>query len=95
VPDFAISATNLDFTSYGGGMSANYQLNDTLGLSLAYSRFFPIERVITNSAWDVRDLASEHYIDDRFSPKSPYKAGTNGTYNAVNNVIGIRISASL
>ncbi len=95
VPDFAVSATNLDFTSFGGGLSANYQVNDSIGLSLAYTRFFPLERVITNSAWDVRDPDSADYVDDRFSPKSPYKAGTNGTYNAVNNVIGIRISASL
>jgi long-subunit fatty acid transport protein len=95
VQDFAVSATNLDFTSYGGGLSANYQVNDTLGLSLAYTRFIPLERVITNSAWDVRDDTSADYIDDSFSPKSPYKAGTNGTYNAVNNVVGIRISASL
>jgi len=95
VPDYAVSATNLDFTSYGGGLSANYKVTDALGLSLAYTRFFPLERVITNSAWDVRDDSSSDYVDDRFSPQSPYKAGTNGTYNAHNNVLGIRISASL
>ena len=35
------------------------------------------------------------YRDERFSPVSPYKASTNGTYTATNNTLGIRLQVDL
>jgi hypothetical protein len=93
VPDFALSATNLDFPLYYTIVGGRYQVNANLELGLSYGHFFLQKREVTHSAWDVRDTDSEDYIDDHFSPKSPYVASNNGTYKAHTDTIGIRVAA--
>jgi long-subunit fatty acid transport protein len=95
VPNYAVSATNLDFESVGGGAAVRYRIAGPVSLGVGYTKFFPFERTITNSAWDVRDAESTQYRDDRFSPVTPYKAGTNGTYTATNDTLGIRVQVDL
>lgn len=95
VPDYAVSATNLDFTNIGGMLGARYVIAGPVKLGLAYTKFFPQTRTITTSAWDIRDEDDPHYVDDRFSPKSPYKAQTNGTYSANVNIVGVRLMVDL
>ena len=91
VPDYAVSATNIDYANVGFMVAARRQLGDHVELGLAYSKFFLEEREITNSAWDVRDPSSPDYVDERFSPSLPYKAGTNGTYSGKVDVVGVRL----
>jgi len=94
VPDYAVSATNLDFTSLGGGLAVDYKLTKGLRLGASYTKFFPQSRTITNSAWNAAK-GSDDYKDDYFSPTLPNKANTNGTYSAQNNTFGIRLRWSL
>lgn len=94
VPDFAVSATNLDFQSVGTMIAARYQVAGPLELGLSYTRFFLFERTITNSAWGVTEGEAD-YVDDRFSPVLPYKANTNGTYSGRDNVLGLRLSMDM
>ena len=94
VPDFAVSATNLDFQSVGTMVAARYKVAGPLELGLSYTRFFLFERTITNSAWGVAEGEAD-YVDDRFSPVLPYKANTNGTYSGRDNVIGLRLSMDM
>jgi long-subunit fatty acid transport protein len=94
VPDYAVSATNLDFTSIGGGLSVEYKILKSLKLGASYTKFFPKSRTITNSAWDAAK-GTKDYKDDYFSPTTPNKANTNGTYSAQNNTFGVRIRWSL
>lgn len=92
VPDFAVSATNIDYTSVGAVLAARYTLGKvTFGLS--YSKFIPFERTITNSAW-MADKDSADYVDNFFTPDGPpYKASTNGTYKAKVDIVGVRVAA--
>jgi len=92
VPDYAVSATNLDFENIGAMMAGRYTMGK-LTVGLSYAKFMLFERVITNSAWDVRDEEDGHYADDRFSPKTPFKASANGTFKGDVDVFGVRISA--
>jgi long-subunit fatty acid transport protein len=93
VPDYAVSATNLDFESVGAMLAARYKFGP-VGIGLAYTKFIPFKRTITNSAWNA-PLDSDDYVDDRFSPQLPYKANTNGEYKAVVDIIGVRVQASI
>jgi long-subunit fatty acid transport protein len=92
VPNYAVSATNLDFENIGAMMAGRYTMGK-LTVGLSYAKFMLFERVITNSAWDVRDEEDGHYADDRFSPKTPFKASANGTFKGDVDVFGVRISA--
>lgn len=94
VPDFAVSATNLDFTSLGGGLSVDYQVAKRLKAGASFTKFLPQSRTITNSAWNAAK-DSDDYKGDRFSPTMPNKANTNGTYSAQNNTFGVRLRWSL
>lgn len=91
VPDYAVSATNLDFESVGAMFAARYKIGP-MAVGLAYSKFIPFTRTITTSAWNAAE-GSDDYVDDRFSPKLPYKANTNGEYKAVVDIIGVRLQA--
>jgi long-subunit fatty acid transport protein len=95
VPDYAVSATNLDFENFGIQLAGRTILKDKFTLGLSYSKFFLTERVITNSAWDVRDTEDSHYVDDRFSPKNPYKASGNGTYGGAVDIVGLRLGMKI
>ena len=83
----------MDYQAAGGMVQARYNLGK-VDVGLAFSKFFTFERTITNSAWDAA-AGSEDYVDDRFSPSSPYKANTNGSYHADVNVIGLRVAMAL
>lgn len=93
VPDFAVSATNLDFQNVGAQVAGRVKVVGPLQLGLSYAKFFTFPREITNSAWDVRDSSDPDYVDDHFSPKLPYKAGTNGRYVSRVDIVGVRLAA--
>ena len=89
VPDYAVSATNLDYQSYGGQGAIRFRFGKdrkfTAGVS--YAKFFTVDRVITNSVWDIGNG------DPRFSPETPYKANTNGTFSSKVDIAGVRLAA--
>lgn len=91
VPDYAVSATNIDYQSVGGYLSARASLGPvTVGLS--YAKYFPWERLITDSAWNAQEGESD-YVDEYFSPALPYKANTDGLYKAKVDLVGVRVGA--
>lgn len=92
VPDYAVSATNIDYESVGGYLAARAKLGK-MNLGLTYGKFFPFQRQISNSAWNASE-DSPDYVDEYFSPKLPYKASTNGTYTAKVDLVGVRIGAN-
>lgn len=92
VPDYAVSATNIDYQSVGGYLAARATLGP-LTVGLNYAKYFPFERLITNSAWDAEEGSSD-YVDEYFSPSLPYKANTDGLYQAKVDLVGVRVSAS-
>lgn len=94
VPDYAVSATNLDFQSVGAQAALRVKPTQALEVGLSYAKFFTFEREITNSAWDVRDTADADYVDEYFSPALPYKASTNGTFKSKVDIVGVRVSAA-
>jgi long-subunit fatty acid transport protein len=92
VPDFAVTATNLDYNSFGIAFGARRNLTESLILGLAFTHYQVQAREITNSARNAPQ-GSEDYIDDRFSPNGPFSASGNGNYHATNNVFGLRLAA--
>jgi long-chain fatty acid transport protein len=95
IPDYAVSATNLDFTNIGGMLGVRYNIGGPVTLGVAYTKFFPQTRTITTSAWDVRDEDDDYFVDEYLSPKSPYKANANGEYSADVDIVGIRVQVDL
>ncbi len=91
VPNYAVSATNIDYESVGGMLAGRFQVSEPLTLGVTYAKYFLFDREITNSAWDVRDETDPAYRDEYFSPKNPYKASTNGLYTAKADMVGVRI----
>ena len=91
VPDYAVSATNIDYANVGGTLAARYTVGK-VELGLSYGKFFPFERNIEHAAWNVKE-GEDDYVDEYFSPVTPYKAGTNGTYNARVDALGVRVGA--
>ncbi len=88
VPDYAVSATNLDYESVGGQLAGRYRFgkDEKFTVGLSYSKFFTKDRVVTDSAWDLRNG------DERFSPETPYKASTNGTFSSKVDIVGLRLA---
>ena len=80
VPDYAVSATNLDFENAGFQLGARYTFGEakdqkgfTMGLS--YSKYFLFDRKVANTAWDGGGL------DTCFSPtEAPFNVGSDGYY---------------
>jgi len=95
VPDYAVSATNLDFSSFGGVFDSRVRIDERFNIGLRYSKFFPKTRVIDNAAWDVRDSDSPDYVDEHFSSEGPYRASSNGEYKAQQNALGLRLEMVL
>jgi hypothetical protein len=95
VPDYAVSATNLDFANVGAQAAVRFTPSEKFQIGLSYAKFFLFDREITHAAWDVRDTGSPDYVDERFSPKNPYKAGTNGTYDGEADSVGLRIGVAI
>lgn len=94
VPDYAVSATNLDFDAYGVSLAARYRFAEKFSIGVAYTKNFLVDRTITNSAWDA-DPESDDYVDDRFTTELPYNASSNGTYSAQSNIVGVRLQLDL
>ncbi len=95
VPDYAVSATNIDFDAYGVCVSARYRFAKKYTVGLAYTKNFLTTRTIKHSGWDVRDPEDSDYVDERFTTVAPYTASGNGTYAANNNVFGLRLGVDL
>lgn len=95
VPNYAVSATNLDYDAYGATLAARYRLKKKLTMGLSYTKNFLTPREITNSAWDVRDEEDANYVDERFSTANPYSASANGTYSAQSNIFGLTVGVDL
>jgi len=85
VPDYAVSATNLDFANAGAQFGAKYRLTDTVELGFSYSKFILFTRDITDSVWNLGDG------NDRFSPAVPAVTNTNGTYSGKVDIFGLRV----
>ena len=94
VPDYALSATNLDFENAGLMIGARYQLK-ALELGLTYGKYFLFEHTVTDSAWGAA-TDSPDYVDERFSPgpAPPFQVSANGTYAGAIDIFGIRVGAS-
>jgi long-subunit fatty acid transport protein len=94
VPDYAMSATNIDFQNAGLMIGARYQ-GKALELGLTYGKYFLFERTVTDSAWDAPE-DSPDYVDERFSPgpAPPLQVSANGTYRGAVDIFGIRVGAS-
>jgi len=88
VPDYAVSATNLDFANVGVMLAGRYRIGKTT-LGLAYSKFFLFTREITDSAWNLGDG------NERFTPDTPYKASGNGTYSGAVDAVGVRFGLDI
>ncbi len=94
VPDYAVSATNLDFTSVGAQLGLRVRIVGDLEAGVAYSKYFLFDREITNSAWNVQDEDDPDYVDERFGPSNPpYKASANGLYQGLVDTVGFRLQA--
>ncbi len=94
VPDYAVSATNLDFDAYGVSIAARYRIAKKFSVGLAYTKNFLVSREVTNSAWNAAE-DSDDYVDDRFTTELPYNASGNGTYEAQSNILGVRLHLDL
>jgi len=94
VPDYAVSATNLDFENAGVVLAARYKVK-ALELGLTYQKFILFERTITDSAWGAA-TDSEDYVDERFSPgpAPPLQVSANGTYSGSIDIFGVRVGAT-
>ena len=94
VPDYAVSATNLDFDNAGVVLGARYKLK-ALELGLTYEKFLLFEREITDSAWGAA-TDSDDYVDERFSPgpAPPLQVSANGTYAGAVDIFGVRVGAT-
>ncbi len=94
VPDYALSATNLDFDNAGAVLGVRYRVK-ALELGLTYEKFFLFERKVTDSAWGAA-TDSPDFVDDRFSPgpEPPLQVSANGTYSGAVDIFGIRAAAS-
>jgi hypothetical protein len=95
VPNYAVSATNLDFNNLGAMLAGRYKVGGPLTVGLSYMKFVALPRTITTSAWDIRDSDDPLYVDDRFSPQAPFLANTNGKYTAQVNIIGVRVGVDM
>ena len=89
VPNYAVSGTNLDFQSVGGQLAGRFRFgkDEKFTAGLSYAKFFTQDREITNSAWGTENG------DPRFSPETPYKANTNGTFSNQTDIVGARLAA--
>ncbi len=91
VPDYAVSATNLDFANAGFQLGSRVRLpmgkNDggmTVGLS--YSKFYLSDRRISGGAWN------NGSTDERFSPtEAPLNVSGDGEYAGKVDILGIRL----
>ena len=95
VPDYAVSATNLDFENAGFQLGARYTFGDakdqkgfTMGLS--YSKYFLFDRKVANTAWDGGGP------DTRFSPtEAPFNVGSDGYYRGKVDILGLRLEYAI
>jgi len=89
VPDYAVSATNIDFNNVGGVLAARYTVGK-LTFGLSYSKFFTATREITDSAYNAAQ-GSTDYKDQYFTTSLPYQVSANGEYKAQVDIVGVRV----
>lgn len=91
VPDYAVSATNLDFENTGVMIGSRYRFpmgekDGGLTVGVSYSKFFLQDRKITGSAWDGGNS------DTAFSPtEPPFNVSGDGHYRGKVDIVGIRL----
>lgn len=85
VPDYAVSASNLDFETVFVSVAGRRAVGERLSLGLSYSHAFLVTRTVTTSAWDLGDG------NERFSPAAPATTSGNGTYAAVADLLGVQV----
>ncbi|MFT4976072.1 MAG: long-subunit fatty acid transport protein [Myxococcota bacterium] len=85
VPDYAVSASNLDFDTIILQLAGRREVREGLSLGLSYSRIFLLSRTITDSAWNLGDGNA------RFSPAAPATTSGVGTYQASADLLGVQL----
>ena len=90
VPDYAVSATNLDFENAGFMVSGRYRFatkkDRGLTLGVAYSKFFLTERKVSGTVW------GSDAPDERFAPtEPPFNVSGDGHYRGDVDIVGIRV----
>jgi len=93
VPEFAVSAVNLDMTTWCLSAYADHAWQG-LTLGLAARHVLVPNRVVDESGWDVRDTSLSEdsgFVDERFSPQFPFAASTNGRYSVSLNSVALRL----
>ena len=75
VPDYALNALHQDFLTREFGVHTRFEHWEKVNIGVSYVRRNARERLIMNSAWDVRSITAEDlledYVDERFSPQLP------------------------
>ena len=99
VPDYALNALHQDFLTRELGFHALLEHWEKVHIGMSYVRRNARERLIVNSAWDVRSITAEDlledYVDERFSPQLPYVASGNGQYAHSAQMLSLRIELIL
>ncbi len=91
VPDYAVSATNLDFENTGFQVGTRYRMpmgssGGGLTVGLSYSKFFLVDRSVANTAWDGGGP------DAGFSPtEPPFNVRSDGYYRGKVDIFGVRL----
>ena len=91
VPDYAVSATNLDFENAGFQVGTRYRMpmgkkDGGLTFGLSYSKFYLFDRKISGGAWDGGGP------DAGFSPtEPPFNVSGDGHYRGKVDILGVRI----
>lgn len=91
VPDYAVSATNLDFENTGFQLGTRYRMpmgskDGGLTVGLSYSKFYLVERKVSGTAWNGGGP------DAAFSPtEPPFNVSSDGYYRGKVDVLGVRL----
>lgn len=91
VPDYAVSATNLDFENAGFQLGGQYRIpmgssDGGMTLGLSYSKFYLVDRYVSDTAWN------NGSTDERFSPtEAPVNVSGDGHYRGKVDIVGVRL----
>ena len=91
VPDYAVSATNLDFENAGFQLGTKYRMpmgsgDGGLTVGLSYSKFYLVDRRVSDTAWN------NGSTDARFSPtQAPMNVSGDGHYAGKVDIFGLRL----
>ena len=91
VPDYAVSATNLDFENTGFMVGSRYRMpfgkkDGGVTVGLSYSKFYLRDRKVSGTAWGAGGP------DEAFSPtEPPFNVSADGHYRGKVDVVGLRV----